>query len=271
MKPAPYIPYLIWLQERCDACNDPLINEVSAEFPKQQINQLFKKDFEKAYQRVIGDAMSMSRNPAGGFNVSLDKPRQNIGTFMAFNEYDWVGYISKAVSNAGIPRHDQDSVVSRIVVHLLLKPGKLFKGWDGSTPLEARWKLAVRNAVINARKKHYSDSRRNPALSLDAPDVIAVARNPMPDETLVRFEAQVRRNLGDTAVKLLHHVIEGGDTKDFIGVDGTTRYQVKELKKALKRELLRYSSTDPELRASVLAALEREEATLKQRFGGRRR
>ena len=29
-----YIPFLLWLQERCDTANDPLINEVSAEFPK---------------------------------------------------------------------------------------------------------------------------------------------------------------------------------------------------------------------------------------------
>jgi len=147
----PYTPFLIWLAERCLSTNDTLINEVSSEFPKEQANRLFEKQFNDAYQRVLGASMSLRQTNSGAAAVSLSTPATHYVTWDTFRDYDWVGYLSAAVRRSGIPPHDVDGTVANIVVYLLVQPGKLFTGWDGSTPLEARWKLSVRNAVINAR------------------------------------------------------------------------------------------------------------------------
>jgi hypothetical protein len=147
---ASYLPFLIWLQEKCDTNHDPLINEVSAEFPKEQVNKLFDKEFDKAYRRVIGNGMHL-QDTASGLVVRLDRAGQQLTTFVAFQDYDWCGYIGTALVNVGIPRHDRDRAAARVVVQLLVNPGRLFNKWDGQRPLEARWRVAVRNAVKNAR------------------------------------------------------------------------------------------------------------------------
>jgi len=141
------MPWLIWLQERCDECSDTLINEVSAKFPKDQINALFRKQFRDSYQRVVGDAMNAHPNAEGGLTVTLDKPSQQLRTFLRFTKCDWVAEIRTAVQKHGVPKHDIDRAISRAVVHLLLKPGDLFKGWDGRQALEERWTTEVNRAV----------------------------------------------------------------------------------------------------------------------------
>src|SRR5690606_12377244 len=53
---------------------------------------------------------------------------------------------------------DLDALVSEIVMYLLFKPGKLFSGWPVGSPLDARFKRSVRNAVLNLvdkRKRRY--------------------------------------------------------------------------------------------------------------------
>jgi hypothetical protein len=264
-----YIPFLLWLQERCDTANDTLIHEVSAEFPKEQINKLFDQEFDKAYRRVIGDSMHL-RDTDGGMVVSLGKPTQHLTTFVMFQDYDWCGYISKALANAGVPPHDRDSAASQIVVQLLVKPGRLFTGWDGHAPLEARWKLSVRNAVINAGVKAQK-ARRRKSLSFSEPGVEAAERPQYSDEVVKRFVGHVGLRLGDKAKRLLQHLLDGGEVKDLVGVDGATSYQLKEMKKAIKRELLSFGANDPDFLNKVKTALTQDEETLNRRFGGNRR
>jgi hypothetical protein len=54
-------------------------------------------------------------------------------------------------------------------------------------------------------------------------------------------------------------------------VDGATSYQLKEMKKAIKRELLSFGANDPDFRSKVKTALTQDEETLNRRFGGNRR
>lgn len=264
-----YIPFLLWLHERCDTANDTLINEVSTDFPKEQINKLFDQDFEKAYRRVIGDSMHL-RDTDGGMAVSLGKPAQHLTTFVMFQDYDWCGYISKALANAGVSPQDRDSAASQIVVQLLVKPGRLFTGWDGHGPLEARWKLSVRNAVINAGVKAQK-VRRKKVLSFSEPGVDAADRPQISDELVRLFVGHVGLRYGDQAKRLLQHLLDGGEIKDLVGVDGATSYQLKEIKKQIKRELLSFGANDPDFQQKVKTALAQEEETLNRRFGGSRR
>jgi hypothetical protein len=265
-----YIPFLVWLTERCDTAHDPLINEVSAEFPKEQINKLFNHEFEKAYIRVLGDDMH-GREADGGLTVSLRRPIQHLSTFTAFHDYDWCGYISKALANAGIPHHDRDSVASKIVVQLLVKPGRLFTGWDGHAPLEARWKLSVKNAVINAATEAQR-ARKRKTLSFSEPGVVAAARGQEAgvEELVVGFASAVRHNLGEQASKLLHHLLAGGEVKDFVKTKELTSYRAKNLIKGLKQELAAFAARDPAFARQVARLLDQERQTLEKRFGDRR-
>ena len=265
---SPYTPFLIWLAEKCLQTNDTLITEVSTEFPKEQINKLFDKDFNKAYQRVLGDSMSVRQTDTGGV-VSLNKPRAHYQTWLQFKDYDWVGYLSAAVRRSGVPAHDQDSTVASIVVYLLVKPGKLFAGWDGTSPLEARWKLAVRNAVINARERRHNDQKRHAAVSLEEPGVVATtaSTSPFPDEAIDRFKERVEERLGKPAVVLLQHLLDGGEVKDLVKDKTFTSYRAKELVKGLKQELTLVSSKDPGLKRALETLLQKEQETLQRRFG----
>jgi hypothetical protein len=264
---SPYTPFLIWLAEKCLHNNDTFINEVSTEFPKEQINTLFEKDFSKAYQRVLGDSMGFRQTDTGGV-VSLNTPRTHYQTWLMFKDYDWVGYLSAAVRRSGVPVHDQDSTVANIVVYLLVKPGKLFAGWDGTSPLEARWKLAVRNAVINARERRRTDHKRHAAVSLEEPGVVATtaSTSPFPDEAIDRFKERVEERLGKPAVALLQHLLDGGEVKDLVKNKTFTSYRAKELMKGLKSELAKFAANEPGLALRIHKLLDKEQETLNRRF-----
>ncbi len=265
-----YTPFLIWLAEKCLQTNDTLITEVSTEFPKEQINKLFEKDFNKAYQRVLGDSMSFRQTDTGGV-VSLNTPRLLYQTWLQFKDYDWVGYLSAAARRSGVPAHDQDSTVANIVVYLLVKPGKLFAGWDGTSPLEARWKLAVRNAVINARERRHNDQKRHAAVSFEEPGVVATtaSTSPFPDEAIDRFKERVEERLGEPALLVLQHLLDGGEVKDLVKEKTLTSYRAKELVKGLKSELAKFAASDPGLALRIHKLLDKEQETLTRRFGKR--
>lgn len=264
---SPYTPFLIWLAERCLSTNDTLINEVSREFPKEQVNKLFAKEFDEAYQRVLGASMSM-RQTGYGAAVSLSTPVTHFVTWDTFRDYDWVGYLSTAVRRSGIPPHDVDSTVANIVVYLLVQPGKLFSGWNGSTPLEARWKLSVRNAVINARaRRKYEQGHSHGSMS--DPYVVEPSVVPGgPDEVTQRFKEHVRSKLGERAAMLLQHLLDGGEVKELVKDRTLTSYRAKELVKRLKTELAVFAADDPGFTRRINRVLAKEKETLAKRFGG---
>ena len=206
----------------------------------------------------------------GGTTVSLQNAGQHYANHTDMAGTDWVGYISSALRRAGIHPQDLDSATSRIAVYLLHKPGTLFGGWTGDSPLEARWKTAVRNAVINAGVKAQR-SRRKKVLSFSEPGVDAADRPHHSDEVVKKFVGHIGLRLGDKAKRVLQHLLDGGEIKDLVGVDGATSYQLKELKRAIKKELLSFGANDPDFLNKVKTALAHEEETLKRRFGGSRR
>jgi hypothetical protein len=261
-----YIPFLLWLQERCDTANDNLINEVSSEFPKKQINRFFDEEFRKAYDRVISQSLGMRAGDEGETVVTLDTPRRHFDSWSFAKQLDWAGYISAAVRRAGIPAHDVDSTVAGIVVYLLVQPGQLFKGWNGTSPLEARWKLAVRNAVLNAVKKGKRVSFNRGTVSLSDPGVAAPGRRDRPDDITPLFKAHVRRQLGEPAAGLLQHLLDGGQVIELVNSKTLTSYRAKELVKELKALLARFAADDPAFARSIERLLTRERETLDRRF-----
>jgi hypothetical protein len=128
---------------------------------------------------------------------------------------DWMSYILTALRNAGTrDPGEREEAANDIAVYLLVQPGRLFAGYDPATsgPMEARFTLAVQNAVRNHLRTR---SRRASRSSGDHGDALAdvPARHTEPsDEVLAAFRAYLRRAAGDVAVALLDRRLEDGES-----------------------------------------------------------
>ncbi len=130
-------------------------------------------------------------------------------------DMDWMGYILSALRNAGVSdQNEREQASHDIAVYLLVQPGKLFAGYDpnSSGPMEARFTLAVKNAVRNHLRTR---SRRVAPFGGDHANALAsVPDRPAepPDEVLAAFRAFLRREAGDVAVALLDRRLDDGES-----------------------------------------------------------
>jgi hypothetical protein len=101
--------------------------------------------------------------------------------------------------------HDNQQLPVLVVVQLLVRPGQLFTGYDPdrSGPMEARFSLSVRNAVLNVLR---SRRRREPlsrAVGGTGVEAVPDRRRQHDDEVLIAFMRYLKAEVGDDAVKLL--------------------------------------------------------------------
>jgi hypothetical protein len=121
-------------------------------------------------------------------------------------DVDFVGYILAALRNAGLgDDRDREEAAHDVVVQLLVQPGQLFSGYDPdrSGPMEARFALSVRNAVLNVLR---SRRRREPlsrAVGGTGVEAVPDRRRGGDDEVLAAFLRYLKAEVGDDAVKLL--------------------------------------------------------------------
>ncbi len=127
---------------------------------------------------------------------------------------DWVNYILTALRNAGIrDEGEREEAANDIAVYLLVQPGRLFAGYEpaSSGPMEARFTLAVRNAVRNHLR---SRGRRSSRFRYDHADAALAAvpdrRLEPADDVLAAFRAFLQEEIGDKAVELLDRRLEDG-------------------------------------------------------------
>jgi hypothetical protein len=141
---------------------------------------------------------------------------------------DWMNYILTALRNAGIrDEGEREEAANDIAVYLLVQPGRLFAGYDpaSSGPMEARFTLAVRNAVRNhlrsrgRRSRRFRDDQADAALAT-VPDR---HREP-PDDVVTAFRAFLRREIGEDAVELLDRRIENGTSLRQLAKDPEFRH-----------------------------------------------
>ena len=254
----PRLPFLLWLHERCSDEGRQLLSEVSAEFPTQGINQMFHYGLSQAVERL--ERESGQDQPLDRFQGQADRLEGS----------NWVGYISRSLRGAGVRDQDLDSATSEVVTKLLHKPGGLFRSWNGEGPIVARFKTSVANAVKNAHKRVKRQTRRH-VLSFSEPGVDAAATAYHTAETVENFKNWVELRQGKDARLVLQHIMDGGEVKELVGVNGLTRYRVQKIVRDLKQELLAFGEKDPVLWSKVKKALADEEETLKKRFGDKRR
>jgi len=226
--------------------------EVSSEFPKGEYNALFRQELQKRADELG------------------DEPQQQV---MQLHDFDFVGYIARSVRSAGFKEADVDPQTHELVVRLLVKPGKLFRGWDGANPLIARFKIAVKNAIINSAQKRMTRRKKIPSWSVDQHPMAGMgipAQASMTDSVTAEFKEFLRQRHGQAAVDLLNQRLDGADTKDLIGKPGLeTAYRVKQLVQAIKKAAEEFAAGDEKFLALVSRAMRDEAETIKKRFAGK--
>lgn len=232
-----------WLSNR----TADLLPEVSSEFPKTEINTLFANELDSL--------LAQDHEP----EVKQDLEEAK--------DLDWVGYVARSLRNAGFLDHDIDPLTHEIAVRLVVQPGTLFRGWDGQ-PIQARFKVAVRNAVLNLVERR---RRRRRRLSSEAlPDEIVAREFPWDEAGIEEFRELVRDRKGVFALAVLDLRLAGGDTKTLIGsiqFGKPTAYRIKLTVQEIKA--LAQEFGDESFRAMVARAMAEEDKTLAKRFAGR--
>ena len=239
-------PFLFWLVEKTANTITPF-KEVTEQFPRAQINQLF--------DRALQERLSQLRQHS-------NDGEKRMGTKSAAGvSLDWTGYISKSLRSAGIPEHDLDAMVSRVVVKFLVHPGSLFRKWDGVGPIEARFKRSVKNMAISLGQEKKGKSLQ----SIDEPGVNLAAKPPTNEQLLDLFSTHIGMRLGQDAQWVFSQIRLGWEKKELVGRRGLTSYRVKQIIQNIKKELLEFSGDDPLFQQKVEKLLKDEEQTVQKR------
>jgi DNA-directed RNA polymerase specialized sigma24 family protein len=226
--------------------------EVSGEFPRGEMNALFR-------QQLARRAVQVGTEEAHSQAIQL-------------NEFDFIGYIARSLRSAGFKDADIDPNAHDIVVKLLVQ-GQLFPGWDGKSPLIARFKVATKNAILNQVQKRQVRRRRIPATSIH--DDEGVAKNlpaPLPtsDSLIDQFRKFLRLRHGAAAVEVLDQRLEGGEVKELIGQPGLeTSYRLKQTVQAIKQAAEEFAQGDEQFLGMVRRAMASEAETVARRFSAK--
>jgi len=112
------------------------------------------------------------------------------------------------------------------VVQLLVSPGQLFVGYgDTNGPMEARFRIAVQNAVRNLLRTRRRRQPMTRAIGI-GPAVGELPAHAIPDrrhdddladETLTALRAYLGRAVGEDAVRLLDRRLDGVSLRQVVG------------------------------------------------------
>ena len=139
---------------------------------------------------------------------------------MALKDFDFGNYISRSLARSGFRGHELQDTFHDLVVKLLLRPGRLFKGWQPSKhgPLEKRFRRSVWNFI---RTKATQNNRRRERTTVTDPVVLAgtIAGRQSHSSALVdQFRKLVANRLGKLASYILDWRLEGNQVKDLVGI-----------------------------------------------------
>lgn len=174
-------------------------------FDRDEFNRLFSDQLAELLPRVR-DA---------GRRAGLD----------ALRDFDFVSYILAALRNAGFAdAQEREQAAHDVIVYLPVQPGRLVAGYgDTSGPMEARFRIAVQNAVQNLIRGR---RRRHPAMSIGEVPAHAVPDRRHDDhdsEVMTAFRDYLADELGEDAVTLLDRRLDGALLRQLEGDSAFTR------------------------------------------------
>jgi len=235
-------PFVLWLIRK------GLIHEHSELLDADAMNLLFRREAEKRFD-----------------DLQDPQVKNDLFAFMGSNP---IGYIDRSLRKAGIPDADLDEAIQQIVTKFIVAPGSLFKKWEGKGPFSARWKLAVKNAVISLAQKRQRRAKRFQPL----PETDPVAKTSVGsvDDPIRDFRNYLQVKYGDAVVRVFDQRLNDHDTKELIGQPGLeTSYTVKEAVKRIKAAAVLWSQSHPDFLLRVARLMDQERQTMEKRFAAR--
>jgi hypothetical protein len=163
----------------------------------------------------------------GGFNAEFRRQLAELlprvsdsgrrASLEAMREFDFLAYILTSLRNAGLlDQQEREEAAHDVAVYLLVQPGQLFAGYNPSSsgPMEARFRLAVQNAVRNVLRSRARRAARSPAISGHrADDLLATVQDSChgrdDDAVVGEFREFLRDEIGEQAVNLLDLRLDG--------------------------------------------------------------
>jgi hypothetical protein len=141
--------------------------------------------------------------------------------------FDFVGYILAALRQAGFTdQREREQAAHDVVVYLLVQPGQLILGYNADTngPMEAEFRIAVRNAIRNLlRTRRRQPDSRTISIGHGAGELPVDAipdRHHDDDEVLPAFRDFLRQEVGEDAVQLLDRRLDGISLRQLAGEEG---------------------------------------------------
>ena len=100
---------------------------------------------------------------------------------------------------------NREEAAHDVVFQLLVQPGQLFSGYDPkcSGPMEARFSLSVRNAVLNVLRSRRRREPMSRAVGGTGVEAVPDRRRGGDDEVLAAFMRYLKAEVGDDAAKVL--------------------------------------------------------------------
>jgi hypothetical protein len=187
--------------------------------------------FNDVFRRQLAELLPTVAD--GGRRASLE----------AMQDTDFVGYILAALRNAGFAdQQEREQAAHDVVVYLIVSPGQLFAGYgDSSGTMEARFRIAVQNAV---RNMNLSRRRREPLARAvrigDGAGELPV--HAIPDrrhddhdgEVMTAFRDYLADELGEVAVTLLDRRLDGVSLRQLVRDPAFTNSPAWELRRLLR-------------------------------------
>ena len=137
----------------------------------------------------------------------------------ALRDFDFGSYIARSLARAGFTGENLQEHFHALVVRLLLKPGKLFRGWrpEDHGSLDRRLKAATWNGIRNIAEKERN--RRKWTTNTD-PGVMAgmfAGKKDQSSSLVDQFKRLVAQRLGTLAAAILDWRFDGNEVKDMVG------------------------------------------------------
>lgn len=140
--------------------------------------------------------------------------------------FDFVAYILAALRNVGFgDQREREEAAHDVIVQLLVSLGQLFADYgDTSGPMEARFRIAVQNAVRNLLRTRRRRQTMTRAIGI-GPAVGEVPAHAIPDrrhddlddDVLTAFRDYLADELGQDAVTLLDRRLAGVSLRQLVG------------------------------------------------------
>jgi hypothetical protein len=150
-------------------------------------------------------------------------------------------------------QREREEAAHNMIVQLLVSPGQLFAGYsESSGPLEARFRIAVQNAVRNLIRSRRRREPMSRAISIGhgygelQPHAVANRRqdHKSDDETLTAFRAYLGEELGEDAVRLLDRRLDGVSLRQVArdpAFSGTTAWALRRLMRSVRDAALEFA------------------------------